>query len=169
MTVFDPDRWRTKTWERLRKDATKSASEIAHARWTADFLAVSSIEKIVAWCNTRCIEVKFTTTESHYDSSTKVISIAASARPLLHECGHHLIGSKEHDDRFKMGYPSHDVPGIKKLFIHRLSCTEEELEAWHRGWRLSRRLKLTLSREDYDAVRLACIKTYLKWSLRKGD
>jgi hypothetical protein len=101
MTVFDPDRWRTKTWERLRKDATKSASEIAHARWTADFLAVSSIEKIVAWCNTRCIEVKFTTTESHYDSSTKVISIAASARPqkqliyLLHECGHHLIGSLE--------------------------------------------------------------------------
>ena len=84
---------------------------------------------------------------------------------LLHECGHHLIGVNDDHDRFGMGYPQSD-PEITKTFHHRVSCLEEEMEAWHRGWKLAKRLNLTVDRDVFDAMRLKCIRSYIKWTVK---
>ncbi|HAN16499.1 MAG TPA: hypothetical protein DCP73_13260 [Chloroflexi bacterium] len=86
---------------------------------------------------------------------------------MLHECGHHLIGMKEHHQRFGMGYPQTD-PAVTRTFLHRVSCLEEELEAWHRGWKLSQRIGMSLNRDNFDRVRLECIRSYIKWTLQRS-
>lgn len=140
---------------------------------TVDVLAIQDIEKLVAWCAERCITVTFAKKEDGlYEPETKEITISCRAHPtkqaiyLMHECGHHLIGMKEHHERFGMGYPKVHDPNVVKTNLHRIACLEEEFEAWHRGWKLGRRLALNVKREDFDVVRIDCLKSYMKWAAR---
>jgi len=105
-----------------------------------------------------------------YNAVEKSITIAGRTAPekqlymLLHECGHHLIGFDKCDERFGMGYPYVNDPQINATFQHRIACLEEEIEAWHRGWRLAKRLQLDLKRDQFDKVKLECLRTYIKWA-----
>ena len=85
---------------------------------------------------------------------------------LLHECGHHLIGMKEHHERFGQGYPLGNDPAVAKTKAHKVACLEEEFEAWHRGWKLARRLGLAITRSDFDELRIECLKSYIDWAAR---
>lgn len=182
MAQFDPVLWRKRAWDRLRRAARKEGGKPTSAQessWAADWSAITDLEKVVDWCKIRCISVVFDRVEPGtagvFDSGTNVITISSrySAQKqlitLLHECGHYLLGDKANDDRFKMGYAMHHDEAVTKTFAHKIACVEEEFEAWHRGWRLSRRLGLSLSREAFDDLRLACLKSYIKWSARKGQ
>lgn len=172
MAEFDYELWKARAWERfgraLRSGKPKRVIEPA---WVADVLAVDSLSVLVEWCRGRGLKVDFVKkTGGTYYPGSKEVKISSRLSPtnqvvyLLHECGHHLIGMKEHDERFGMGYPQTD-PAVKRTFQHKLACLDEEIEAWHRGWRLACRLGIRIDPDAYESVRLKCLRSYVKWSL----
>jgi hypothetical protein len=177
---FDPQLWKERAWARharvvseLRPREKNRLAE-AERKWFSDVLSISDLEKLVGWCGERCISVEFVKKPlGFYVHGEKVIKISSRLKPLnqvavmLHECGHHLVGHDGDHERFGMGYPQND-PEVTKTFHHRLSCLEEELEAWHRGWKLASRLELNIPRPEFDRVRLDCVRSYIKWTLRPG-
>jgi len=173
MIEFDPDLWKARAWDRFKRAASKSKQkrDVAEAQWARDVIFIEKIGKVVDWCYAKGIKVKFGKKQGGvYDAISKTICIACRAAPekqlyyLLHECGHHLIGFTEEDERFGMGYPFVNDPEVNTTFHHRLACLEEEIEAWNRGWKLSARLRLRILRADYDRVRVECIRSYVNWA-----
>lgn len=169
-TAFDEKKWRERAWARFTR-AQQGGRPQASGQWAKDIIAISNLDKLITWCETRGLTIVFARRQNGlYDPESKTITIAASALPqkqvmyLLHECGHHLIGMKEHHERFGMGYPQGNDPVISKTTAHKVACLEEEFEAWHRGWKLSRRLNLAISRNDYDNLRIECLKSYVDWT-----
>jgi len=175
MREFDANLWRARSWARFERAIQQGGEQQPlEKQWFEEVQCITDIGLLVDWCASRGLAVLFGKKQNGtYDSVGKRIVIACHARPkrqlayLLHECGHHLIGMKEHHQRFGMGYPQTD-PEVRRTFLHRVSCLEEELEAWHRGWKLSRRLNLSLDRATFDTIRLECIKSYIKWTLQRN-
>lgn len=176
MRAFDPEEWRGRAWDRFRSLLeTGEDRKLLEIQWATDVLAISDLGKLVTWCVGRGVTVSFGKKQNGvYDTATKTIVISAHARPLrqvaylLHECGHHLIGDDDHHGRFEAGYPCSEDPAASKTFKHKLSCLEEEMEAWHRGWKLAIRVGLHVSREQYDEIRIECLKSYVKWAATDG-
>lgn len=173
---FDRELWRTRAWDRFQRGLRAgSAKAVLEMQWYVDSVSIRNIDKLVDWCASKGISVFFKKLIGGvYDYQNKSILICSSSRPekqlmyLLHECGHHLINSDEHHERFGMGYPLMSHPGVNRTFKHKVACIEEEIEAWHRGWKLAKRLKLPIRKEEFDSLKLACLKTYLEWSVSKG-
>lgn len=176
MGAFDPELWRTRAWSRyqrtLVKDPNKSTPVGLRSVWERDVVAIESLTTLVSWCLDRGIDVNFCKHEGGiYYPENKRIKINGRLQPekqvffLLHECGHHLIGDKEKHERFGMGYSQDDV-SVKRTFHHRCDIVDEEFEAWHRGFKLAKRLRLTIDKERFDRTRAKMLKTYFKWSLR---
>jgi len=169
-TAFNEDIWRARAWARYTKSQLAPSPPV-NSQWAKDLISILNISNLVKWCTTRGIKVQFNKMENgQYDSILKTISISCQAFPtkqllyLLHECGHHLIAAKEKNDRFSMGYGRGEDPEVNKLLIHRMAILEEECEAWERGRRLAKRLKLNISWEDFNLLRLDCLKTYVLWT-----
>lgn len=175
MAEFDPELWRRRAWERFsRALRAGKPKEDLERTWAGDVLAIGDMSRLVSWCGERKIKVDFAkkvgATYYPHDKEVKVSSRLAPPRQvvyLLHECGHHLIGLKELNERYQLGYTTED-PSVKRTFPHRLAVLEEEFEAWHRGWKLVQRLGLNVDRSLFDEVRQECLKSYIKWSLRPG-
>lgn len=179
MSRFDTKAWRDRAWERFKRASDPRAPESrqagAPAEWNRDINSICDLEAIVSWCEDRGLEVVFTRRAAGiYQVDSKKISVASNLRPhkqvcvMLHECGHYLVGREEDHDKFGMGYPQTD-PEVTKTFRHRVAVLEEELEAWHRGWKLAKRLELLIERDTFDAIKLDCIRSYLKWTLKPGS
>ena len=176
MAQFDVTLWKTRAWDRFSRALRRGVDKrVIEPQWAIDVMAIGDLERIIDWCTSKGICVTFAKkVGGTYDPESKNVVLASRLSParqvafLLHECGHHLIGRKEHHERFGMGYPQTD-PEIKKTFQHRVAVLEEELEAWHRGWKLAERLDLSLGRETFDDIRLECLKSYIKWSLRRAS
>lgn len=175
MSEFEPDLWRTRAWDRFRRAlrAGKPKADLERV-WAVDVLAISDMSRLVGWCDGRNIRVDFAkkvgATYYPYDKEIKLSSRLSPPRQvvyLLHECGHHLIGLKDLNERYQLGYVTDD-PAVKRTFPHRLAVLEEEFEAWHRGWKLVQRLELNVDRSLFDEVRQTCLKSYIKWSVRPG-
>lgn len=176
MSEFDFEVWKERAWDRYKRSllSGRPAHEI-EPEWAIDLLAIGDLEKLVAWCKDRKVKVLFAKKQNgtyYFASKEVVMSSRLSPRNqvivLLHECGHHLIGDKEDHGRFAMGYPCASDPVISKTFHHRVSCLEEEIEAWNRGWRLAERLGLCVDRGLFDQYRLKCLRTYIKWTIKPG-
>ncbi|NBT35820.1 MAG: hypothetical protein EBT03_09860 [Betaproteobacteria bacterium] len=177
MAQFDMKAWRDRSWRRFERSIQREGdARKAETTWFEDQVAISDMQLVIEWCTEKKVDVVFTRRPNGIINFTdRQISITSNARPvkqlvyLLHECGHLLIGTGEEDDRFRFGYPVQwkEVQMSSKAFAHKLACVEEEFEAWHRGWRLSRRLGLDLKRQQFDLVRRECLKSYLKWGTGK--
>lgn len=173
MAVFDAELWRARAWSRYQNALAAGADKSwATARWDRDVVHVNALATLDGWCAERGIEVKFCKREGGiYYPEDKRIKINGRLQPekqvffLLHECGHHLIGDKEKHERFGMGYPQDD-PNLKRTFHHRCDIVDEEFEAWHRGFKLARRLHLRINKERFDRTRAEMLKSYFKWALR---
>lgn len=177
MPPFDVEAARHKSLLRFESAIRKGHDGIkAESAWWVDHVSITNIETIVEWCNGKGIKTQFQKCNNAvFDKDTMTISIASSIRPLrqvfylLHECGHYMISNTAgNDDRFKMGYRLGEGFTTEFSFPHKLACVEEEFEAWHRGWRLSQRLNLNIRRDQFDAVRRSCLKTYLVWVTKYG-
>ena len=175
MREFDLQYWKDKAWKKygraLSSGEDQSKKEI---EWALEVLCISDLHVINEWCKNKGLKVVFgKISNGNFFESEKKIAVASSAPPrtqviiLLHECGHYLIGGADDHERFGMGYPQVD-PQITKTFRHRISCLEEEMEAWHRGWKLSKRLGLRIDKDSYDQYKLKCLRSYVKWTLRPG-
>lgn len=175
MAAFDIELWRARAWSRYQNaiDASVGKSK-ATVRWDRDQSHISALATLVGWCAERGIEVKFCRRSGGiYYTNDKRIKINGRLLPerqvffLLHECGHHLIGDKEKHERFGMGYSQED-PNVKRTFHHRCDIVDEEFEAWHRGFRLAKRLKLKINKERFDRTRAKMLQTYFKWAVKAG-
>lgn len=175
MQEFDKQLWIERACSRLRRSSRRGVNQerkqLAQAQWLSDITAIQQLEVLVDWCHQKGIRISFEKKEgATYYTAEKRVSVAGRMSPekqlcmLLHECGHHLIGFVDGDDRFGMGYPHVGDDDVNTTFHHRLSCLEEEMEAWHRGWKLAGRLKLNLQRDVFDRVRLECLRSYVKWA-----
>ena len=176
MAAFDINLWKSRAWDRftrrVRKGDDKTMSEL---QWALDLVAAEDILKVITWCESKGITVTFEKKVGGFlDWAAKHVMISSRLSPqkqlafLLHECGHFLVGPKVKGERYIMGYIQTD-PDITKTFHHRVDVLEEEMEAWHRGWSLSRRLKLAFTRESFDEARLECLKTYIKWAVKPNN
>ena len=179
MSSFDVDLWKKRAWERFarRARAIDPLDEVskskAEKRWFSDVNSVKDIESVVSWCESFKVSVEFVRRVGGLcDSAAKTIRVSSALSPtnqlvvLLHECGHFLMNDVK-GDRSDMGWSKADDPVFSRTFEHRVACIDEELEAWHRGWKLSRRLGLRVTRATFNAVKLDCVRTYVKWATRK--
>lgn len=115
----------------------------------------TAIKKLSAWAAARGLDVRFANiaaVDSEYCPESKTITISnrvgsrSQVYLLAHECGHALIN--------KQGTQYADG---------RLGLFEEELAAWHRGRRLTARLKIRVDGKAYARLRARMLKSYLRW------
>lgn len=173
MAIFDAELWRSRAQVRYQKALDAGTPKpVASQKLATDIIHIAALGKLIKWCVERNIDVNFCVYEGgFYWPEDKTIKISCRLSPekqvffLSHECGHHLIGEAEKHERFGMGYPQDD-PNIKRTFHHRCDIVDEELEAWHRGFKLTKRLRIPLNKERFDKTRTAMLKTYFAWALK---
>lgn len=175
MREFDLEVWKNRAWNRYcRLHCALPDNKAYEVFWALEVLAISDLTCLVTWCVEKKLKVSFSKKPNGtYNSQSKEIIVSSRLATrnqvvvLLHECGHHLIGDDDDHDKFGMGYPQSN-PAVTKTFHHRIACLEEELEAWYRGWKLGKRLGLSIDRDHFDTMRLKCIRSYVKWTLKPG-
>lgn len=177
---FDKDKLRNQAWNRfqrqVRRETIRAPKRGAETQWFRDMLYIEKVATVVSWCSSKGIVVNMAKkANGAYEPGSKVVTLSSRASPekmfhyILHECGHHLIGMEEHHERFGKGYPRGGEPRAANNFEHRLACLEEEMEAWQRGWRLAKRLRIEADREEFDRTRSDCLRSYIAWAADKGD
>lgn len=132
--------------------------------------SIAHLATVVEWCEGRGIEVSFSRRFAGvYEPSSMSILVCGRLEPeqqlhvLLHECGHHLVGDRKPGERYGKGWNSDD-PNTKRTLVHRIDIIDEELEAWHRGLKLAKRLGIKVNLERYNVTRARYVKTYLQWA-----
>lgn len=140
-----------------------------------DISALGSISRLYEWCIKRGwkVEIKWhggDTTD--FNEKTVVIDKAHPPRValyfFLHECGHILFGpsSKRFDENYGENYYSLAEQGEhKETLTYRIAVAHEEMEAWTRGFKLAKRLEISIDTDDYSKYRIAALKSYLEWTL----
>lgn len=177
MALFDPDIWELRALLRRDKAIARGRNYAeAHAGWCNDTIATKALRTTISWCASKGLAVIFERREKGmFDAENKLIRLSGRLRPerqlflLLHECGHFLIGDKKKRERFGMGYSRAGDKRIMKTFHHRCDVLDEEFEAWQRGFKLSKRLKLKINKDRYDAIRTMLLKTYIGWALHPDE
>lgn len=90
---------------------------------------------------------------------------------LLHEAGHVLIGEalkrSSCGGRFSWGYP-YPRRGKCRPAVSAVDLVHEEIEAWHRGWSLGRRLRLRVNEPAYWSAYGRCVAGYLRAAVRRS-
>lgn len=111
--------------------------------------------------------------------STKSVTINSASKPLtrinslLHECGHVAIWKCRKKNPRKrvcgstLGASNRIMTSsMKKLNkTDRLALISEEVEAWERGAKLAKRLKIRFSAARFRADRTRALMTYQRWSV----
>lgn len=179
MLSFNHKKMRDAAWNRFeRRIRRRGDEEEARRTWVREALAIDAIATVANWLNSRGISLKFkkrTGAAFYFDSKTVVAS--STLRPdaalvyILHECGHVLIGNEGASDRYAMGYPKQHDPKHNRSFQHRMAVLDEEMEAWHRGKKLAKRLKIgwCISERLWEEKKLDCLKTYVHWALHPRE
>ncbi len=169
MARFDAEVWKARATARCAR-ATAAGKPDAAARLDRDLKHIADLATVIAWCERKKLEVVFGKNPNGVIEG-KTIKINGRLRPeqqlyvLVHECGHHLIGSREKDDRYGQGYNADD-PGEKRTLHHRVDVVDEEFEAWDRGRKLAGRLGVKLDRKAFHKARAGYLKSYMQWALR---
>ena len=140
-----------------------------------DAVCIDQLAALIEWCEGRGLVVEFVRTRNGgvYDHDAKCIRVSCHLPPekqlhtLMHECGHHLVETKDRDstDRFGNGYRASD-PNVFNKFVHEIDMLDEEFEAWARGLRLAERLNIIVNMENYNHTKAECIRTHLKSALK---
>jgi len=129
--------------------------------------------EVTQWAESRGIDVIIDNEyEDAYWSDVKQITISSKNKienrlySLLHECGHALIRTNK--DNFSKQYPAHAEVNYDKRKTnsrkYKVSVLEEEVEAWKRGLRLARRLKIHVNEEKYNKLKTKCLMSYINWA-----
>jgi hypothetical protein len=166
---FDVEVWKARATARFNR-ATEAGKPDAATRFMRDIKAIDDMTVIVSWCERKKIEVVFDRNPNGAIEGKRV-RVNGRTRPehqlyiLVHECGHHLIGTRERDERYGWGYNA-DEPHEKRTLLHRVDVVDEEFEAWDRGRKLAARLGVKLDKEAFQRARASYLKTYMQWALK---
>jgi hypothetical protein len=134
---------------------------------------MSSLNKLKKWIlkykflikiiKTSIEEVNFNTKIININKDTKISSQIIT---LLHECGHILIymQRKKYKYKYIVGSTWKDW---HNLFINRTKKTkililEEEIEAWNRGKKLAKRLKIKIQTKLWNYHKTRALMTYIR-------
>lgn len=175
MAFFDKELWEFRAQKRHARGVGSSPPT---GGLTIEMKAISGLSTLIAWCTERGTNVEFVRLPRHmgavYDSEQNYVKVSSRALPekqlciLLHECGHMLIGNRRQHERYGMGHHQKD-PDVRRTLHHRFDVLDEEMEAWFRGMKLARRLKIKLDKETFHSTRLSFLKDYVKWVLEPGN
>lgn len=173
MAAFDSSLWFQRAWSRHQKLVKSGEKSKAATSYSRDAKAIQDLAVVLSWCADHGLEVNFTKTQGAtlYNHIGR-IDIAGRKTPekqlhsLLHECGHYLIGDRTKKDRYGMGWTAQEDANVVKTMHHRMDVLEEEFEAWYRGLKLARRLKIGLNKKRYDQTRIQQLKSYVEWAAR---
>ena len=171
--MFDPELWRTRATKRFLK-ASAAGKLTCGVKYNREMKAINDLDVLISWCHKKRIEVNFGRIPSGvYESHLQKIIVNGRLNPesqlfvLLHECGHHLIGDRRADERFGQGYPAlTNRSSVPRSMTHRVDVIDEELEAWARGLKLAKRLKIVIDLPRFNRIRTEYVRTYFKWALR---
>lgn len=126
----------------------------------------SSIGRVLAWCAARGIQVEDGPGNCYY-VGLRLIELSKRDSPqtrlftLLHECGH-VLCDKTRPKRWPRGYQAIGTPLHRKSLGHSIECLAEEVEAWHRGERLAKRLGVRLDLDAFRKCRNAALASYAR-------
>jgi len=158
---------------RQRRRLTDNSPEYIVARFNEDINFICKLSRAIEWCTKRGLTVAFVAPSGGmYKHEEKTINVSYRSYPeaqlytLLHEAGHHLVWSsapKLYKERYEKGYQR--VEESDRTPQHKIDAIAEELEAWYRGWKLAKRLRLFLDKKCYTACRDKNVRTYFRWAL----
>lgn len=175
MSTFDRDVWLLRARKKLESRATKRPSSIDALadEYAEEIDSIEMIDAVVGWCTSKGIDVVFRKHHGDwYDSDKKTVEINCKAsikrqlHAMLHECGHHLIGSAT-NNVYANGWPKAFDHRVKRTKKHKIDVLEEEFEAWKRGERLAKKLGLKLDVRSYNETRVRSLSTYVRWAADK--
>lgn len=126
--------------------------------------------KLASWAATKNYKVEcLSDAEDQLDFYTRTISINSRQHAenrfysLAHECGHLLIsGSAEQFQKDHPVYAFSGKPGLRqKTRAYQVSLIAEEIEAWKRGRRLVKRMRMYIDDEKFDKLMSGCVMSYV--------
>jgi hypothetical protein len=83
---------------------------------------------------------------------------------LLHECGHVQIFSKvNYNKRFGVIEKSEKNGNFRKTNVYKYQKMMEEIEAWERGWKISKKLKIKINKKEYFNEAAKWVGTYRRF------
>ena len=131
----------------------------------------SHLEDLEGWANDKGYFVNFSKDGDDsicFFSKTIEINSSASLEKqvfrMLHECGHVLIF--ENGGNYSFENVRDDTQALVKS--EKTLRVIEEIEAWNRGFKLAKRLSITLDVEKWEKSVLDAIGKYINWASR-GD
>lgn len=140
-------------------------------------LNIINILKVLTWTNSKKIIVEFGwNNRDYYVFDDKKITINSKATfehqcfSLLHECGHYLIFESamqnpiSYKERFSHGYFIDLPESTRVTYGEKISVIAEEIEAWVRGFNLSKRLGIILNNQSFEDYKVKCLRTYVDWA-----
>ena len=127
------------------------------------------LEAICVWLHGQgfCVSFEIDGDDALY-RSTKFISIKntrsieSQIHILLHECGHVLIGNS---DLIINGEKEVLSRYNEKSKIYKTFTIIEEVEAWRRGLKLARKLKIPINKEKWNRDMARALETYMRWAV----
>ena len=133
------------------------------------------MEKLRAWLQRRSFALRLGAKRDAVFYGLEEVTISTRQTPALqlhsalHECGHVAIFRERvlRPDRVVAGSTLRSwVASKRRSAAEKRRVLEEEVEAWRRGERLGRRLRLKLpSAEERRRHRSRCLATYVRWTL----
>lgn len=126
-------------------------------------------KKIQDWVNSKGYSIKYGKTDT-VDFDERVMTLNNSQYETnliytaLHECGHILI---ERDSAYKTRYKSiHKADECDgrhyRSNIYKYKKIQEEIEAWEKGFKLSKKLGININKDKYDVYASKYVLGYCK-------
>lgn len=84
---------------------------------------------------------------------------------ILHELGHHTI-NKEYKKEYKKYIDYSYKKFSNKSMVFKIAVIDEEIEAWRLGYKLSKKLKIKINRDNFEVYKSSLIKTYILHSIK---
>ena len=128
-----------------------------------------NIAKIKKWIESEGYTLKVSNTdEVDYDKNQVTLCNSKNKTnmiySLLHECGHIVTANKKsYGKKYrilnKANIDNRHTKG--KLYVYKQ--LQEEVEAWERGYKLSKKLGILIDKDSYDKYAAKCFNTYIKY------
>jgi hypothetical protein len=165
--------WKERAWSRHKKALERGVpKKKAALQWSRDLSGINGLKTIIDWCNDRNVFIEFAKCRGGgYDEALGIITVSSRLTPemqcyyLLHECGHFLIYSSS-PKRFPSGYAQAYNSKMNRTLRHRSDVLEEEYEAWNRGLKLGRKLKIKIDKKRFINEKCNALMTYMAWALQ---
>jgi antirestriction protein ArdC len=130
-----------------------------------------NLKTLLNWADDKGIDIRWSNGYGYYpDENYITMSNRGTDKnkfyTLLHEIGHYIQGNS----RSPHPFTHHDSD--KKTLLSMYYNMQEEIDAWERGFKLAKKLKIPIDKKDYDMYASKYIASYIYYwndALRKNQ